>query len=60
MRNVICNAQGFFSFENVKDGEYFLVSHISWKVTDYRLEGGSLLQKVKVKSEQTVDVVLSP
>lgn len=63
-RETVCNVQGQFVFENVKDGEYFIHSQISWMYAyvSYtpQYTGGSIFKKVAVSKGATVDVVLSP
>lgn len=60
-----CNPQGFFSFDKVKDGEYFVSTTILWQIMDgvvssnHVYTGGSLMQKVSIKDGETVEIVLS-
>lgn len=54
------DAQGFFIFDNLKDGEYFVMAAVTWQASQYVQEGGALMQRVKVSNGQTVEVVLSP
>ena len=54
----VCNAQGFFKFENVADGEYFVTTDISWG--QYGSEGGWLMRPVRVSGGETVEIVLAP
>ena len=58
-RKTTCNAQGFFSFDNLGDGEFFIESTIQWG-TGYVLEGGHIMQKVSVRNGQQIEVVLTP
>lgn len=39
-----CNAQGFLSFKNVVDGDYFVTTTVLWMI-NYNPQGGSLLKK---------------
>lgn len=59
MKNVTCNAQGFFSFNEIADGDFFVVSRIIWRV-GYSTEGGLLMRKVSVRGGETKEIVLSP
>lgn len=60
MRNATqCNAQGFFSFKNVADGDYFVITSVVWTV-GYNQQGGALMKRVSVKGGEAVDIVLSP
>ena len=56
----ICDAQGYFKFEEIPDGEYFLVTAITWLAGTNNYQGGGLMQRVEVKGGKTADVVLSP
>lgn len=62
-RETVCNVQGQFIFENVKDGEYFIYSHISWMYgyVSYtpQYTGGTIFKKVSVSKGTTADIVLS-
>lgn len=63
-RPTLCNVQGFFTFNNVKDGEYYVISTITWEVPisaySTSTNGGSMFQKISVKKNQIVDVILTP
>ena len=60
MKKTIGDAQGYFSFPNIKDGNYFVVTCIAWKVNDYFYEGGNLMQYVAVSDGETKEIVLAP
>ena len=55
----LCDGQGYFNFKNVADGEFYIVTGVSWRV-GYDSYGGSLMKSVKVNGGETVEVVLSP
>jgi hypothetical protein len=59
-RSTLCDAQGFFRFERVADGEFFVETWIIWHVSPYTPEGGGLMRRVAVNGGQRIDVVLSP
>jgi len=54
-----CNAQGFFVFKNIADGDYFVTTNVVWMAGNYH-QGGSLMKRVAVKGGESVDIVLSP
>lgn len=54
-----CDAQGSFTFERVADGEFFLVTSVSW-VVNYVQQGGYLMQRIRLQGGQTVTAVLAP
>lgn len=58
-RKVIGDAQGMFEFENVADGEYYIITQITWTV-GYSVQGGAIMQRVKVENGETKKIVLSP
>lgn len=55
----LCDAQGFFKFEEIPDGEYFITVIINWMVNNLH-QGGGLMQRVEVRGGQTIEVVLAP
>ena len=64
----ICNAQGFFTFKNLADGQYFVTTGIRWETSQYYSgvgnistpQGGGLMRKVTVQGGVTEEVVLAP
>lgn len=60
VRTVGCDAQGFFKFENVGDGRYFIITTIQWHANQFFLEGGHLMQKVAVGGGDVKEIVLAP
>ena len=58
-RKSTCDALGFFKFEEVPDGEYFLTTAITWSVGS-STQGGFLMLRVEVKGGKTIEVVLAP
>jgi len=58
-RTVVGDAQGMFEFDNVKDGEYYVITVITWAV-GYSRQGGALMSRVVVQGGETKKVVLSP
>ena len=59
IKKTLCNAQGFFSFENIGDGEFFVETSIRWG-TEIIPEGGVMFVRVSVKDGQEIDIVLTP
>ena len=58
IRQTTCNAQGFFEFNNLADGEYYFTTDIRWG--QYGTEGGYLMRAAKVSGGETVEIVLAP
>jgi len=59
-RVATCDAQGFFKFEEVADGDFYVTTSIQWRINPYVLEGGALMSKVSVEGGVTRDIVLNP
>ncbi|MCL2123702.1 MAG: hypothetical protein FWH34_06380 [Desulfovibrionaceae bacterium] len=57
-RETTCDAQGYFTFEKLKDGEYYVSSQIVWLEQTFP-EGGVLMKKVSVQGGETKEIVLS-
>lgn len=56
----LCDVQGYFEFDNVADGDFYIVSSIVWRVSKYKNEGGSLFTQVSIKNGETKNIVLAP
>lgn len=59
-RTATCNAQGFFRFEGLSDGEFIVQTAIVWSIGRYSTEGGSVIARARVSGGQTVEVTLTP
>jgi hypothetical protein len=59
-RKTVCDSQGFFKFENVLDGDFYVATGIQWYAGRNNLQGGRLMQKVSVKGKETKEIVLAP
>ena len=60
-RQAVCDAQGYFTFEDLPAGEYFVVTSVTWVVGSSSLpEGGWLMQRVRVEAGRARRVVLAP
>lgn len=58
-KKTICDAQGFFKFNNITDGIFYVSTSIIWKI-GYSMQGGALMEKITVKSGETKEIVLTP
>ena len=54
-----CDAQGFFKFEKIADGDFYIITTIVWIVGSME-QGGHLMLRVSVKNGETKEVVLAP
>jgi hypothetical protein len=61
-KNTLCDAQGFFKFEKIADGDFFLLSTIAWKAdpNSFVYEGGTMLRKVHVEGGEMAELVIAP
>lgn len=57
-RRTVCNAQGFFTFNNVRPGRWHIITSIIWTVSSEH-QGGYLLATTEVTDGKEVEVVLS-
>ena len=61
-RVTTCDAQGFFKFEGVASGEFFVMSTITWKANPSSVfyEGGSMMRRVIVDTSEAKELVIAP
>ena len=62
-RKNVCDVDGKFEFDNVAEGDYFVVTKIIWgnpEEPEMQTEGGNLMQKISVKGGKKFKIVLSP
>lgn len=60
VRKTVCNAQGFFTFTDVADGDFFVFTAVQWRTNPYILDGGNLMQRVSISGGKEVEIVLAP
>lgn len=58
-RSTTCNAAGFFTFEGVSDGEFFVQTNVAWSAGDYA-QGGDLIQRAKISGGRKIEITLTP
>lgn len=59
-RKTKADVEGRFIFENLRAGEYYVITEITWEVPGNLFkEGGTLYERVTVSEGKTVSVVLS-
>lgn len=54
-----CDAQGFFRFENLSAGEFYVTTHVSWQTGPYDLQGGLLSQLIQINKGESKEIVLT-
>ena len=57
-KKTTCDAQGNFEFENIADGEYFVITSAVWYVGS-NPQGGGLMKRVYVNGGETKKIVMS-
>lgn len=57
-RKTTCDAQGYFSFDNVKPGEYYVTTEISWRAGN-TIQGGWIMRRIDIGENETKDIVLT-
>lgn len=57
-RRVLCDAQGYFKFDELLDGDFYVVASVVWRV-GHAPQGGGILRKVSVKNGEVKEIVLS-
>lgn len=57
-RSTTCDAQGFFSFDEVNAGDWFIMTSIVWEVAD-NYQGGALLGQASLEPGEAREIVLT-
>lgn len=52
------NGEGRFEFKNVADGEYYVVTPVSWMAGDMR-QGGSLMERATIRGGNSVELIMT-
>ncbi len=52
------NGEGRFEFKNLADGEYYIVTPVSWMAGDMP-QGGSLMERVTIRGGNSVDLIMT-
>ncbi|KWT64450.1 MULTISPECIES: hypothetical protein [unclassified Variovorax] len=50
--------QGFFTFDGLADGEFFVTTVVLWQV-GYAVEGGALMGRVAVAGGESKEITLA-
>jgi hypothetical protein len=59
-RSTICDAQGNFRFDKMADGSFYVNTQITWNVSPYATEGGSITRLITLSGGETKNIVLTP
>ena len=60
MRTTHCDAQGFFKFDRVGLGDYFVQTIVTWQAGRRCCEGGTLTRKIAITGNDLVEITLAP
>ncbi|MDR2892422.1 MAG: hypothetical protein LBV80_04985 [Deltaproteobacteria bacterium] len=58
-QRTMCDPQGYFRFENVSDGDFYLVTRVIWEVPSNGMQGGELIQKVTLSGGEVKNTVIA-
>ena len=58
VKEATCDAQGFFTFDRVADGTFFVNTSVQWVVNNVE-QGGYLLQRVTLQNSEPQTIVLT-
>lgn len=56
-KSTTCDAQGNFLLEDIQDGDYFVVTNVTWTVRS--IQGGTLATKVTVKNSKSPKLIMT-
>jgi hypothetical protein len=59
-RSTVCDSEGFFTFSNLVDETYYVVTRIHWASGLWTPQGSALMQKVTIQGGKTVEITLTP
>jgi len=57
-RRTLCNAQGFFMFDRVRPGKWYIMTAVVWTAGD-DYQGGTLLVTAEAQEGREIEVVLT-
>jgi hypothetical protein len=53
-----CDGQGNFTFRDLPNGSFFLLTQVKWSV-GYEAQGGALMKEVRLNNGETKEVILT-
>lgn len=57
-RRTLCDAQGYFEFDRIAVGTFYIVTTVQWRV-GYVVQGGRLMKPVTITGPDRISVVLA-
>ena len=57
-RSTTCDAQGYFRFDELKDGSFYVNTVVTWRIGQ-STQGGGIVRKVTVSGGKVEEIVLS-
>ena len=55
----LCDPQGHFKFENLADGNFYVMTRVVWEAPGHVYQGGEIIQKVSLSGGETKNVVIA-
>jgi hypothetical protein len=57
-RETLCDAQGYFTFDRLADGEFFVLASVDWVVAGEQ-QGDAMMRRVAVNGGETKEIVIT-
>ena len=57
-KKTLCDVDGKFKFQKLAAGEYYLTTTVIWQV-GYKYQGGFIMKRVKIREDETKNIVLT-
>jgi len=59
LRKTVCDANGEFEFDNLPNGDYFVIAKVTWDIGNVYDESGTMMEKVSIANGATEKVTLT-
>ena len=59
LKKAVCDANGEFEFDNLPNGDYFVIAKVTWDIGKVFDEGGTMMEKVSITNGATEKVTLT-
>ena len=50
---------GKFQFKELAKGEWYIVTHVMWRVGNYSVEGGYLMKRISIIDDEPIKIVMT-
>lgn len=58
-KTTTCDSLGNFQFDNISDGDFFVITEVRWMVGPYNTQGAAMMKAVKASKKQQVKIVMA-